>query len=106
MSLWEEEDAIPASPNEDEARLTAQLGAEGLRTIDANLARQVRRWPSKVARVVGDALKAGGFSIHDRASFDLHVRRVIGLVESGVLVGVGNLRRARFSEVRLPDLTD
>jgi hypothetical protein len=79
----------------------ADLDASGLESIDAALLRAATgRW-LKVARVVCDALKAGGFSTSDDA-LDLHVRRLIRLVESGRLDAQGNLRRPRWSEVRLP----
>lgn len=74
-----------------------------MRTIDSNIVRHVQRRSLKVARVACDALKAGGFQLGGDACFELHVRRLIGLVESGVLVGLGNLRRPGWSEVCLPE---
>jgi hypothetical protein len=56
---------------------------------------------AQVARVVSDAMKAGAYS-DEESEFDLHVRRVIALVESIALEAQGNLRRPRLSEVRLP----
>jgi hypothetical protein len=100
---WDPEYSLSLEPSDEEARLTAQLGEYGLHAIDANLVRHTVTRSFKVLRVVADAMKAGGFSFHDDASFELHLRRLIGLVASGSLVGLGNLRRPGFSEVCLPD---
>jgi hypothetical protein len=43
----------------------------------------------------------GGFSLAEESHIQLHVRRVIVLVKSGKLEGKGELRRPRWSEVRL-----
>jgi len=92
---------LPTVASESERTLVASLGPAGLRTIDDALTKATQlRW-LKVARVVSDAMKAGGYA-GDEPEFDLHVRRVIVLVESGALEAQGNLRRPRFSEVRLP----
>ena len=101
MSLLDDEDELPSLPEEAEATLAAQLGAEGLRAIDEALSQHARRGWLKAARVVADALKAGGFPISGDAYIDLHVRRLITLVHSGVMEAQGNLRRPRWSE-RLP----
>ncbi len=94
---WE----LPVLAGESEAALAESLGPAGLRSIDNALTKATQpRW-LKVVRVVSDAMKAGGYVTGD-ACFDLHVRRVIVLVELGALEAQGNLRRPRFSEVRLP----
>jgi hypothetical protein len=102
--LWlDDDDVLPASPDEQENTLALQLGVDGLESVDEAIMRHARdRW-LKVARVVLDALKVGGFSAADETHVRLHVRRVIGLVDVGRLEAQGNLRRPRFSEVRLPD---
>jgi hypothetical protein len=93
--------ALPATASESERVLAESLGPEGLRSIDDAITKATQpRW-CKVARVVSDAIDARGLSTDD-TQFDLHVRRVIALVESGALEAQGNLRRPRFSEVRLP----
>jgi hypothetical protein len=94
--------SLPLEPTEDEARLAARLGEDGLRAIDANLMRHAGARSHKVLRVVTDAMTVGGFAFHEDACFELHLRRLIALVESGALVGLGNLRKPGFSEVRLP----
>jgi hypothetical protein len=98
--LLDDDDELPPSPAEGETTLTAQLGAGGLRAIDATLQRHTRQSWLKVARVVADALEAGGFSLGDDSHIEIHVRRLIGLVHSRVLEGRGNLRKPRRSEVR------
>jgi hypothetical protein len=94
---WE----LPAPASDGERVLAESLGSAGLGSIDDAIAKATQpRW-LKVARVVSDAMKAGGYS-GEEPEFELHVRRVIVLVESGVLEAQGNLQRPRFSEVRLP----
>jgi hypothetical protein len=99
--LLDDDDELPLTPTEGERTLAAQLGSEGLRAIDAALQRQTRTSWLKVARVVSDALSAGRFPLGDDAHIELHVRRLMALVESGALEAQGNVRRPRWSEVRL-----
>ena len=101
MLLLDDDDELPLLPDEAEASLASQLGEQGLRAIDDALGKQARRTWLKVARVVFDALKAGGFEASNDASIHLHVRRVITLADAGVFEAQGNLRRPRWSEVRL-----
>jgi hypothetical protein len=97
--------ALPPVAREGERTLAESLGPAGLRSIDDEIAKATQpRW-LKVARVVSDAMKAGGYQ-GDGSEFELHVRRVIVLVSSGNLESKGNLRRPRFSEVRLPAVGD
>jgi hypothetical protein len=96
-----DDESIPSSPSDGERALAAQFGEEGLRTIDATLRSHAQsRW-LKTARVIADALTTGGCPADDDY-FDLHARRLIALVESGLLEGQGNLLKPRWSEVRLP----
>jgi hypothetical protein len=101
LLLDDDDDEVPSQPDAAEARLFNELGDAGLRAIDDAIGKCARRAWLKVARVVIDALKAGGFGISDHASIHLHVRRVIFLVDSGVLEAKGNLRRPRWCEVRV-----
>jgi|SRR5262245_49753808 len=103
MLLLDDDDELPASADETEARLASQAGADGLRAIDAALTSHAQHRWLKVARVVSDAMKAGGFSFTDEDQVRLHVRRLVGLVESGALQVAGNPMRPRFSEVQLPE---
>ncbi len=96
-----DEERVPESPTEREASRTESLGERGLATIDDSiLAATGSKW-MKVARVVFDALKAGGFSTEDE-DVQVHVRRIMALVKSRKLESQGDLLRPRFSEVRLP----
>jgi hypothetical protein len=98
----DDDDARPVQPEEDESRLAAKLGDDGLQAIDAAIQQHTRaRW-LKVARVIADALEAGGFDPSAEGAADLHLRRLMGLVDSGRIEAQGNLRRPRWSEVRLP----
>jgi hypothetical protein len=99
--LLDDDDALPHQPSSSEAALTARIGPEGLDAIDEALARHAARHWRKVARVVLDAVKASGSSLTDEPLVQLHVRRLMTLVERGVLESQGNLRRPRWSEVRL-----
>lgn len=99
MLLLDDEDELPASPEEGEQALIVELGAEGLRNIDEAIVVSSKENWLKVARVVADAIEAGGFGYSD-ATVDLHTRRVIELVLSGTLESKGNLKKPRFSEVR------
>jgi hypothetical protein len=101
MLLVHDEDRVPESPTEGEVSLAASLGEKGLAAIDAAILAATGPKFMKVARVVSDALKAGGFSTDDE-NVRVHVRRVIALVRGDKLEAQGNLLRPRFSEVRLP----
>jgi hypothetical protein len=100
--LFENDDELPEVADEDEARLATRLGADELAAIDFALVRSARDQWLKAARVVADAMTAGNFPRTDEAYVRLHLRRLIGLVASGLLEAQGGLRRPRFSEVRLP----
>jgi hypothetical protein len=101
MLLLDDDDELPAQPTSAEQALEVGMGSSGLTAIDEALIRHAtNRW-SKVARVVSDALKYGGHDPWDEATLHLYVRRVIHLVESGVLESQGNLRKPRWSEIRL-----
>jgi hypothetical protein len=76
-----------------------------LRALDEALcAHAERRW-LKVAMVIARALRAAGLDAFGSGCVHLRARRVIALVESGALEAKGNLRRPRWSEVRLPAAT-
>ncbi len=102
MLLLDDDDELPESPEPGEVALTARLGPDGLQAIDAALVGHARPTWLKVARVVHEAVNSGGFAVDDD-NVDLHVRRVASLVTSGKLESQGNLRRPRWSEVRLPN---
>jgi hypothetical protein len=100
MLLVDDDERVPGSADEAERLLTASIGAQGLLAIDAAILAAVRpRW-MKVARIVHDAIEAGGYSTDD-AHVAVHVRRIVALVDAGRLEAQGNLLRPRFSEVRL-----
>ena len=101
MLLVHDEDRVPESPTEGEISLTASIGEKGRVAIDKAILAATGPKFMKVARVVSDALKAGGFSTDDE-NVQVHVRRVIALVSADKLEAQGNLLRPRFSEVRLP----
>jgi len=102
MLLLDDEGELPSSPGEKEQALGSKLGVEGLNKIDEAIIRSAKGNWLKVARVIADAIKAGGFDYSD-AAVNLHNRRVMELVASGALESQGNLMRPRFSEVRIPN---
>lgn len=95
---WE----LPDVPDEEEAIAAEKLGAEGLAKADATLLKCVRQRWSKVARVLCDAIEADDFEIA-HALVCVYLRRLIELADVGAIEVAGNIRRPRFSEVRLPD---
>jgi hypothetical protein len=102
MLLVDDGDELSASPDEEETAVAIELGAGGLDTIDATLLKHVHHRWQKAARVVFEALQDGGFPLSDDARIRIHIRRLIVLADSGALEATGNLRRPRWSEVRLP----
>jgi hypothetical protein len=84
MLLLDDDDQLPNSATEAEASLATSLGDERLAEIDAALTRGARSSWLKVARIVHEALEAGGFSPWDDACVHLHVRRVGRLVSARV----------------------
>ena len=92
---------LPDSPNEDEAACARELGDAGLAKADATLLKWVPQRFGKVARILAEAIEADDFKVTD-ALVCVYLRRLIALADSGAIEGAGNLRRPRFSEVRLP----
>lgn len=103
MLLLDDEDELPVSPEDEEQALASELGAEGLNKIDRAIVGSSKSNWLKVARVIHDAMKIGGFPLSD-ATVDLHARRVMEVVASGALEAQGNLKKPRFSEVRVPNV--
>jgi len=101
MLLLDNDDQLPASPTQAEVALADALGPAGLAAIDGAIVKSAHQRWQKVARVVIDAIEAGGFSPEEE-QVQLHIRRVIALVDAETLEAQGNPRRPRFSEVRLP----
>ena len=92
---------MPEAPTEAENLLTDSLGPQVLLAIDEAIMNATRPKWMKVARVVVDAIHAGGFTTEDE-QVQLHVRRIIALAVAGKIEAQGNLLRPRFSEIRLP----
>ena len=100
MLLLDDDDELPDVPHAEETALAERLGAEGLRAIDAALLECTGTVQRKVASIVARALDVGGFPASDDY-IDLHVRRLIGLAQSGKLVVFGDPRKPRWSEARV-----
>src|SRR5262245_30938249 len=101
MLLLDNDAELPGAPSQAEAELAAALGAEAMSRVDETLCRHATRNWLKVARVVMDSMRAGGFPVADDRYVAIHVRRVIALTDNGVLEATGNPRQPRLSEVRL-----
>jgi hypothetical protein len=101
VRLLDDDDELPPVPDEEEASLMAELGGDRLRAIDVALSSHTQTTWLKVARVVFHAVEAGEFPISGERHVRLHARRVMALVDAGVLEGPGNLLRPRWSEIRL-----
>ncbi len=100
MLLLDDEIEISIPVGLDEIEFTARLGPNEIEAIDTSLTQCAKPHFLKVARLVFDAINASGYDLSDDIVF-VHVRRLMLLVEAGVLHSQGNLRRPRFSEVRL-----
>lgn len=100
MLLLDDEAELPDSPSAEEAKLAESLGEAGIKAIDEQIFRASGTQWLKVARVIHGALDAGAFDI-TKGVVDLHARRVIALVGQDKLAARGNLRKPRFSEVKV-----
>jgi hypothetical protein len=89
MLLLDDDDELPIAPDRDETELATRLGSQGLQAVDAALVGHAQHNWLKVARVVLDALRSGGFPVEDDATC-VHVRRISELVRAGVLEAQGN----------------
>lgn len=96
----EDEVEVPETPDVEELQLTLELGEHGLRNIDDALKRASDGKFLKVARIIVNALK--GLSVRPSDLYvNVCVRRILALVDEGILETRGNVRRPRFSEARL-----
>jgi hypothetical protein len=102
MLLLDDDEELSETPSQAEACLTAELGPDAIKQVDDSLCRHATRKWLKSASVVVDSLRDRGFPTSD-THVALLVRRVIALVQSGALEAQGNLRKPRWSEVRLPE---
>jgi hypothetical protein len=100
MPTPEDEPEVPETPDEAELQLAVELGELGLRSLDDALKRSADGRFRKVALVIVRALKLVEIRASD-AYVNLCVRRLIQLVDDGVLDAKGNIRSPRRSEVRL-----
>src|SRR5688500_13479913 len=101
MLLLDDDDALPPVPTEGETLLRAALSQADIEAMDRALLVSARVSWLKVARVVHAAVEARDLHPWNENCLHLHVRRLIELVESGLLEEQGNQRRPRFREVRL-----
>jgi hypothetical protein len=102
MDPTEDQDDPPLDAEELQA--VAALTPDDLGAIDlALLAASDSNW-RKVAFVVGTAMDAYPHLYHDVPDV-FYAQRVRALVSAGQLEAQGNLHRMRFSEIRLPQVS-
>lgn len=101
MLLLDDNDELPSQPTDEELAFGEALGSVGQSAIDAALLKHAQKRWLKVARVVSQAMADSGHDVWQDAKLQFCVRRVIRLVDSGVLEAQGDLRKPRWSEVRL-----
>jgi hypothetical protein len=101
MLLVDDGDELAATADQSEEALARQLGPDRLGAIDEALTRCCQAQWLKAASVVFEAIKDGGFGVRDEGHVRVHLRRLIALVDAGTIEAQGNVRRPRFSEVRL-----
>jgi hypothetical protein len=94
----ENEEASPLT--EEERKLADALSKDELDEIDSMLLSQASPEWRKVARVVGFSMMDFGDKYYELPD-TFFLERVIALVEEQKLESQGNLRKMRFSEVRL-----
>jgi hypothetical protein len=93
----EYEFGTPLEP--EEADVVNSLTAEDVAAIDSALLSSTTAAWAKVAMVLAKQLKPRP-GVPDDVPLEFYWSRLCGLVERGDLESRGNLRRARFSEVR------
>jgi hypothetical protein len=100
MLLIDNDDELPSEPQEEEARFSAEVGAESVGAIGAALTATRDLW-LKAARIIHDAVTFHGYACSD-GSVDFDARRLLVLVGAGLLEGRDNPCKPRYIEVRLP----
>jgi len=94
----ENDEAQPLT--EEERKIADALSREELEEIDSMLLSQASSQWRKVARVVGFSMMDFGDK-YDELPDTFFLERVISLVEEQKLESDGNLKKMRYSEVRL-----
>ena len=86
--------------NKEQQELVSRLSSSQLECIDAALLSNCSNQWRKVARVVGSTMTESTNKVEGVPDV-FYAQRVVGLVEQGALLSQGNLKRMRFSEVKL-----
>jgi Protein of unknown function len=90
-------------PTPEQLRAFKALSAEDLEEMDRLLLSQASARQRKVAYIVGMAMTADKGTRFKGIPDVCFAARVAELVQAGRLESFGDLRRMRYSEVRLPD---
>jgi hypothetical protein len=94
---------IPFDPEltQDQMELISKLSDSDIEEIDSVLLAHVGKNPRKVAMVVAMAMSKMPNKIEGIPDV-FYAQRVATLVSKGLLLSQGNLRRMRYSEVKVP----
>ena len=94
---------IPYDPEltQDQKELVSKLSDSDIKEIDTILLAQVGKQPRKVAMVVAIAMSKLPNKVEGIPDV-YYAQRGAALVNDGLLVAQGNLRRMRYSEVKVP----
>lgn len=94
---------IPFDPEltQDQMDLVSKLSDSDIKEIDSILLAQAGKQPRKVAMVVAMAMSKLPNKIEGIPDV-FYAQRVAALVKVGILLSQGNLRRMRYSEVKVP----
>jgi hypothetical protein len=88
----------------EQRKIVEQLSEKEIKEIDAAILEESSFQQQKVAKIIGN-LVYRRFKREPSEVFELfYLERLILLVEQKKLIGYGNLRRMRFSEVKLAPL--
>jgi hypothetical protein len=81
--------------------LVSQLSEAQLQSVDTAIMKNLTNNWRKVAQIISLAIRDN--DSHVRGVIDVfYGQRIMRLVELGLIESVGNLKRMRYSEVRLP----
>ncbi|WP_428240075.1 DUF3658 domain-containing protein [Gynuella sp.] len=86
---------------QEQLELISKLSDSAIEEIDAVLLAQVGKQPQKVAMVVAMAMSKLSNKIEGIPDI-FYAQRVAEMVNKGLLLSQGNLRRMRHSEVKVP----
>lgn len=103
--MQEDEYEFGSPLDDEEAEVVSALTAAEVEAIDSALLGSTTEGWAKVAMVLARQMKPRP-GVPDDVPLEFYWSRLCDLVKRGDLESQGNLRRARFSEVRRPPLNE